>query len=136
MRLWPIPVLRTSAAALTMVFVTTAFAATKETTPAKFVVIKSPVIRGLQAHLVANVGAAKRCEIVVFKRNPYVQMRSKRNRWGFGLYPKHPDNADGGRIAWEWKVGSHTRLGRWWVHVSCGPAVSIRTSFRVVPWPA
>ena len=57
-------------------------------------------------------------------------MQAKRiKRWSLGLYPEHPSD---GRIAWTWIVPADTPLGRWWIHVSCGRAVSIRRSFDVI----
>jgi hypothetical protein len=48
------------------------------------------------------------------------------------LRPKRPDAADGGRLAWNWRVGKHATLGRWQLRVNCGSAGSLQTSFRVV----
>ena len=48
------------------------------------------------------------------------------------LKPKHPDAADGGRLAWNWRVGRRAALGTWQLRVNCGSAGSLQTPFRVV----
>ena len=111
---------------------TTALAGPNDTASSRWAIVKPTVVRGEQGHLVAYVDTTQPCRITVFRRHPYVRMRPKRvDRWGLGLYPKRADTDDG-RVAWAWIVGTKTPLGRWWVHLSCAPAVSLRTSFRVV----
>jgi hypothetical protein len=119
------------AAVAALVAATSAFGASSRTALTPTFRVKPLVVRGEQAHLAAEVGTpARPCGIAVFKRSPYVRMRPRLvNRWGLGLYPKRPSD---GRVAWTWIVGTSTQLGRWWIHVSCGRAISFRTSFKVI----
>jgi len=120
-----------SAAMVALVTATVAIAAPNRPASTPTFRVKPLVVRGLQAHLAAEIGTpAKPCGITVFKRSPYRRMRAKRvDRWGLGLYPKRPSD---GRVAWTWIVGTSTPLGRWWIRVSCGRSVSFLTSFKVI----
>ena len=118
-----------------LVGVAAAFAAPKSAATTRLVKVKSPVVRGKQGHLVADVYPGLHlCKITVSKAGPsHALMRTKRiDRWGLGLYAKRVGPAHDGRVAWMWIVGAKTTAGRWQVRVSCGSAGSLRTSFRVV----
>lgn len=110
---------------------TAAFAAPGRAPGYHYYKVKSPVARGLQAHVVVQPAAAGLCRITVSKGG--IQMRAKRiGRWGLGLYPKRSKPADDNRVAWTWKVPLKSALGMWRVRVSCGHAATLQKTFRVI----
>ena len=102
------------------IIVTTVAASPAATTTARLVRVTSPVSRGNNATLVAQVIPARTCSITLTYKSGPSQAQ--------GLYPKRPSN---GRVSWTWKVGTRTTPGRWPIQVACGSAGSFRTSFVV-----
>ena len=91
--------------------------------PLKLVGVKSPVARGDHGALVAALFPNRpRCTISVGDKNDPLRAT--------GLHPLRP--ALGGKLAWTWKVGAHTALGRWPILVDCGTAGTLRTQFMVI----
>lgn len=119
------------AAIVALIVATTAFASPNSTTRFAYYTVKTPVERGLQAHVVVDAGPAGLCRITVSKDG--IQMRAERvNRWHLGLYAKRSTQANDYRVAWTWIVGPDTRLGLWRVRVDCGQAGVLQKTFRVV----
>lgn len=87
----------------------------------RLVDVSSPVKpRSTAVLTVAVTPTAATCRITVhYKSGPSVAA---------GLVPKRPA---AGRITWSWTVGSRTTGGRWPIHVDCGAAGSLKTSFVV-----
>jgi hypothetical protein len=110
---------------------TAAFAAPDSTAQFHYYKVKSPVARGLQAHVVVDATPAGLCRITVSKGG--IQMQAKRiDRWGLGLYPKRSKSVDDYRVAWTWRVPPKSTLGLWRVRVNCGRAGILQKTFTVI----
>lgn len=108
-------------AVLLLATVTTLWAADL---PVTVVSLSSPVAPFSDAIVEVRTTQGATCRITVRYKSGPSQAK--------GLIPKTADN--GGRIVWQWRVGSSTTPGRWPIEVVCEKGEDrgeVRTSFEV-----